>query len=505
MHHERRLHQLLLADEIQAWKQLTRLQRQHSLPFPGPINTSLPAGAADTDAESDQMPQTPQQQWQRRMLPPTWTVDPRGRLMLKDDPVQQQQQPPQQQQYNALQQQKQHHSQDALDDAAAAGAADAVVVNRDTGTSGSRLPNVETASMPPLPADAQSSTAVGARDGGVHARDQAAVAAAAAQQASVDKLIALLQPQPSAHATTKGTAAEAAGPAQIQQASNTAGKGIAAAPAGPVLQTFPTLCGSVSLDSTNSSRTVSRVILQDLASFSRASKPQDDGCSSNSSVTTNSQQQPRQPSPVLPPRGSGSTAAAGPSITSSTVVPTAQSPHPLLLGSVSAPVSPLNPRAADSTAEVAGPGAVDCTVATALLNPDHFASAAAAAGQISPRAFIRAGSTPVPGATGSTVGVQQHPLQPGQQLSETHFGIHDHGSSPEVNIQHSSLFNYWLVTIRCRDRNKVRRQWMISIMVLSHVTSQSEKPLTSGLPYQGVEVCEQPGGCLDGALMPACL
>jgi hypothetical protein len=39
VHFERRLHQLMLADEVQAWKQLTRLQRQHSLPFPGPVNT----------------------------------------------------------------------------------------------------------------------------------------------------------------------------------------------------------------------------------------------------------------------------------------------------------------------------------------------------------------------------------------------------------------------------------------------------------------------------------
>jgi hypothetical protein len=28
-------------------------------------------------------------------------------------------------------------------------------------------------------------------------------------------------------------------------------------------------------------------------------------------------------------------------------------------------------------------------------------------------------------------------------------------AAPEVQIQHSSLFNYWLVTIRCRDRNKL--------------------------------------------------
>lgn len=27
--------------------------------------------------------------------------------------------------------------------------------------------------------------------------------------------------------------------------------------------------------------------------------------------------------------------------------------------------------------------------------------------------------------------------------------------APEVQIQHSGLFNYWLVEIRCRDRNKL--------------------------------------------------
>jgi hypothetical protein len=27
--------------------------------------------------------------------------------------------------------------------------------------------------------------------------------------------------------------------------------------------------------------------------------------------------------------------------------------------------------------------------------------------------------------------------------------------APEVHIQHSGLFNYWLVTIKCRDRNKL--------------------------------------------------
>jgi hypothetical protein len=27
--------------------------------------------------------------------------------------------------------------------------------------------------------------------------------------------------------------------------------------------------------------------------------------------------------------------------------------------------------------------------------------------------------------------------------------------APEVHIQHSRLFNYWLVEIRCRDRNKL--------------------------------------------------
>ncbi|KAF6259486.1 hypothetical protein COO60DRAFT_1512839 [Scenedesmus sp. NREL 46B-D3] len=41
-----------------------------------------------------------------------------------------------------------------------------------------------------------------------------------------------------------------------------------------------------------------------------------------------------------------------------------------------------------------------------------------------------------------------------QQQQQGGAGGGDLGT-PEVQIQHSSLFNYWLVTIRCRDRNKL--------------------------------------------------
>jgi hypothetical protein len=41
-----------------------------------------------------------------------------------------------------------------------------------------------------------------------------------------------------------------------------------------------------------------------------------------------------------------------------------------------------------------------------------------------------------------------------QQQQQGGVGGGDLGT-PEVQIQHSSLFNYWLVTIRCRDRNKL--------------------------------------------------
>ncbi|KAF8072682.1 TTC21B [Scenedesmus sp. PABB004] len=79
VHHERRLHQLLLADEMRSWRQLTRLQRQHSLPFPQPEHTPPPGAAGrDADAEPDQRtPQTPQT-WKRQMLPPCWTIDQRS-------------------------------------------------------------------------------------------------------------------------------------------------------------------------------------------------------------------------------------------------------------------------------------------------------------------------------------------------------------------------------------------------------------------------------------------
>lgn len=45
-------------------------------------------------------------------------------------------------------------------------------------------------------------------------------------------------------------------------------------------------------------------------------------------------------------------------------------------------------------------------------------------------------------------------MSPQQQQQPGGVGSGELGT-PEVQIQHSSLFNYWLVTIRCRDRNKL--------------------------------------------------
>lgn len=46
IHHERRLHQLMLADEVQAWRELSRLQKQVSLPFPAQHAACWPGGIA---------------------------------------------------------------------------------------------------------------------------------------------------------------------------------------------------------------------------------------------------------------------------------------------------------------------------------------------------------------------------------------------------------------------------------------------------------------------------
>lgn len=223
----------------QAWKQLTRLQRQHSLPFPGPVNTHAPS--PDVDPEADQqVPSTPRQQWQRRMLPPLWSVDQRGKpfdkedlrqhLQLQQDLQQQQQQDLLQQQHHPQQQwlaELQHgvpeHEEDqtpfaaaqtadalapetpAQGSAAAAAAAasststDASLLNQ-TAADGSKFsmqlgggqqqPPVGAAAAP-IAIDTAAADKVAAA---------ASAAAAAAQQASVDKLIALLQPPgPLAH------------------------------------------------------------------------------------------------------------------------------------------------------------------------------------------------------------------------------------------------------------------------------------------------------------------
>lgn len=53
IHHERRLHQLMLADEHKAWKHLARLQKQASLPFP-----SNPSDAAPVDDQNASLSRT---------------------------------------------------------------------------------------------------------------------------------------------------------------------------------------------------------------------------------------------------------------------------------------------------------------------------------------------------------------------------------------------------------------------------------------------------------------
>jgi hypothetical protein len=63
-----------------------------------------------------------------------------------------------------------------------------------------------------------------------------------------------------------------------------------------------------------------------------------------------------------------------------------------------------------------------------------------------------------------TCGLQQHlhyQQQQQQQLlaavtqAEAAAGVGFAEEPPEVQVQHSSLFNYWLVTIQCKDRNKL--------------------------------------------------
>lgn len=55
---------------------------------------------------------------------------------------------------------------------------------------------------------------------------------------------------------------------------------------------------------------------------------------------------------------------------------------------------------------------------------------------------------------------QQHPhvqdsMGSRQQSSPLAAPVASVLDAPEVQIQHSRLFNYWLVEIKCRDRNKL--------------------------------------------------
>lgn len=228
---------------VQAWQQLTRLQRQHSLPFPGPVHPH--PLQPDTDTEADQqVPSTPRQQWQQRMLPPLWSVDQTtGRPYNKEDlrlHLQLQQQAQQQQQFQQAHQQHQQqqwlaqmHGQGVASKDSAGGSFAAVDASEHLAPD---TPARTAAELAAAPAGAMSSGdstpaamhqqggAVGVAASGTGdaftqaqqragamqsaapvaistaAADQAAAAAsaaaaaAAAQQASVDKLIALLQP-----------------------------------------------------------------------------------------------------------------------------------------------------------------------------------------------------------------------------------------------------------------------------------------------------------------------
>jgi hypothetical protein len=335
------------------------------------------------------------------------------------------------------------------------------------------------------------------RDGRLAARDAAADAAAAAQQASVDKLIALLQPQPLAHVTSFPAVRQ-----QQQQQQQQLGVASRDAEAG---------AGSDQGSAATSSRTDSHKSATgqqqqqqiDPDIFRSVTEPQRDllaavSAASAASTATGaggSGNNGHAPQPGLPPRPPSA-------LSNHTGVPPTQqhlqlSPQqqqqqqePPRYSSVSAPSSPAAPKPGRIAAAAGGaaglaPIAVRRSISTTSrhpavpFSPGRMASAAAAAGQLSPRgrlglsgaASAPLGSIPAAAAaagSGGMFGMQQ------QQQQQCGAGGGDLGA-PEVQIQHSSLFNYWLVTIRCRDRNK---------LFFDTVGSAARVPLCSAAVYE---------------------
>ena len=103
----------------------------------------------------------------------------------------------------------------------------------------------------------------------------------------------------------------------------------------------------------------------------------------------------------------------------------------------------------------AGGGAGAAAAVPPAWSPRGLASATAAAGLLSPRA--------VPGgAAAGSMGLPQQQQQVQELPSRQQSSPLTVGSSaasvldaPEVQIQHSVQWNYWLVEIKCRDRNKL--------------------------------------------------
>jgi hypothetical protein len=112
---------------------------------------------------------------------------------------------------------------------------------------------------------------------------------------------------------------------------------------------------------------------------------------------------------------------------------------------------------------------------SALLSPKVAAQAAAVAaggGVIGP-----AGGGSSMGRVGSTPG--------GPNAAA--LGMSPKASEPEISIQHSSQFNYWLVTIKCRDRNKLFFDTVCTISDMRydvyHGTIDSEAEVAQQLYY----------------------
>eukprot|EP00879_Flechtneria_rotunda_P019827 GHRR01020841.1.p1 GENE.GHRR01020841.1~~GHRR01020841.1.p1 ORF type:complete len:702 (+),score=262.20 GHRR01020841.1:224-2329(+) len=454
IHHERRLHQLLLADEIQAWKQLSRLQRQHSLPFPGPINTHNSAGQ-DVDGDADQhqlphTPKTPQQQWQRKMLPPMWTVDQRGKPLVKVDAMQQllmqqQHQPQQRRQSDSSQQQPSSSMQQPPLSSVAEDTynvdAGSVAGNRAQSSSPPDVPRTPSHTLPPLPHLPSAQLPIPVAAGGRRTSGQDGAAAdSAAQQASVDKLIALLQPKPLQHAismppariiATAGdrTPAGAAATAQESDTAEATAQGINTAERHQQPQQQQQLQAADPWRARAASDTGATPVA--LAAVANAGLPPRPPYTPSPLVISSQmsdvsvQLQSSVSAPSSPHATSGlaaSNAANGASHSNSVDFE----------GSAAGAAGNVVSRHASSDAFVPGQGV--------MWSPGRYASASAAAGQLSPR-----GHAPLTTAQSSAalVGLQQFGV--GGSLKD----------NPEVQVQHSSLFNYWLVTIRCRDRNKL--------------------------------------------------